>query len=255
MTHPFFQHARRPRVFAHRGLLTPELVAEGVAENSVAAIAAAQAAGTEFIESDCRVTSDGVVVLWHDPTLERVTGDPRGVDEVTAHELAELMATRGGLAVMKDVLRDFPETRFNIDVKADAAAQPAGRIAAGHWERTLLTSFATQRRLAALEAAGQERPATSADASIVTALVPAVALRARKRIARLLAGIDAVQIPERYRGARVLSRRLISAAHDNGVEVHVWTINDPDRMRRLADLGVDGVTTDRADLALSVLPE
>jgi glycerophosphoryl diester phosphodiesterase len=255
MSHPFFQGARRPRVLAHRGLLAPGLSEEGIAENSVAAIAAAQAAGVEFIESDCRLTADGVVVLWHDETLARVAGDRRVLTEVTARELAEIMAPRGGLAVLQDVLRDFPETRFNIDVKADAAAVPAGRIAAEHWDRVLLTSFAAERRLAALHAAGEPRPATSADAAIVRALVPAVTLRARKRVARLLEGVDALQVPERHRGMRVVTPRLVSAAHENGVEVHVWTINDPARMRSLIALGADGITTDRADLALSTLQD
>ena len=68
---------------------------------------------------------------------------------------------------------------------------------------------------------------------------------------RALAGVDALQVPERQRRLRIVTPRLIAAAHRHGVEVHVWTVNDPADMRRLVDLGVDGIVTDRADVALA----
>ena len=52
---------------------------------------------------------------------------------------------------------------------------------------------------------------------------------------------------------RVVTPRLIEAAHAHGVEVHVWTVNDPADMLRLVDMGVDGIVTDHADLALETL--
>ena len=253
MTHPFLTGTRRPRVLAHRGLVTTEMAADGIAENSIAAFAAAQAAGAEYVESDCRMTADGVVVLFHDDSLERVTGDKRAVSDVTLHELADLMASRGGLPVLRDVLRDFPETRFNIDVKDDAAAVAAGAIVAEHAERVLLTSFSDDRRRIALDAAAPARPATSAGSSLITRLVLASAAGARGRASRLLDGIDALQIPERQKGVRVLRTRLVRWAHEQGVEVHVWTIDDPARMRAVLDRGVDGIVTNRSDLALAEL--
>jgi glycerophosphoryl diester phosphodiesterase len=60
-------------------------------------------------------------------------------------------------------------------------------------------------------------------------------------------------VPERHRRVRILTPRLIAAAHRHGVEVHVWTVNDPAEMRRLIEMGVDGIVTDRADLALETL--
>ncbi|MTE23983.1 glycerophosphodiester phosphodiesterase family protein, partial [Microbacterium sp. ZXX196] len=151
--HPYFAAQEKPRILAHRGLVTADMAGDGIAENSVAAIAAAHAAGATYVESDCHLTADGVVVLFHDPRLTRVTGDDRAVAEVTHEELEGLMAARGGLATMADALEAFPEVRFNIDVKADAAADPAGRIASAHAERVLLTSFDDRRRGRALAAA------------------------------------------------------------------------------------------------------
>lgn len=271
--HPYFLGTPRPRVFAHRGLVTAEAAARGIVENSRAAFAAAVAAGADYVESDCHLTADGETVLAHDADLARVFGDPRAVAEVTREELAALMADRGGLLTLTEALEDHPGIRLNLDVKAAAAAEPAGRIAARHAERVLLTSFSEQIRRAALAAATREcatlgrsrvdrgagghapvaRPATSPGRAGLARVLLALAVRSRARTDRALAGLDALQIPERYRAIPVLSPRLISAAHRAGVEVHVWTVNDPERMRELVELGVDGVITDRADLALATL--
>lgn len=256
--HAYFQGAVRPRVLAHRGLVTPQMRADGIVENTVAAIAAAHGAGAIYVESDCHLTADGEVVLFHDADLARVADDPRRIADVEFGELEGIMAPKGGLATLAQALDAFPDTRFNIDVKAAAAAVPAGRAVAPHADRVLLTSFDDMRRRRALEAArvAGGAPATSAGRVIVIdALVAAHLLPVDALAAYVLRGVDALQIPERQGAIRVLTRRLLRTAHRHGVEVHVWTVNDPDDMRRLADLGVDGIVTDRADLALEVLGE
>ena len=52
---------------------------------------------------------------------------------------------------------------------------------------------------------------------------------------------------------RVVGRRFLDAVHGGGAQVHVWTVNDPDAMRRLLDEGVDGIITDRPDLLNEVV--
>ncbi len=257
MTHHYLSAPASPRVFAHRGLVTPALAEQGIAENTFASFEAAEAAGALYIESDCHLTSDGVAVLFHDSDLRRVAGDPRAIAAVGHAELAALMAERGGLLTLEDALERFPRTRFNLDVKAALAAEQMGRIVAPYAERVLLTSFDDESRLRALAAARAARastsPATSPGRSALVKLLLAVTLGGRRARARALAGFDALQIPERHGAIRVLSPRLIDAAHEAGVEVHVWTVNEPARMRELVALGVDGIITDRADLALSTL--
>jgi glycerophosphoryl diester phosphodiesterase len=254
MTHPWFA-PDRPRVLAHRGLIPP--TAEGVAENSFAAVASAHAAGAAYVESDCHLTSDGEVVLFHDDDLTRVTGDSRKIAEVTLRELESLMADRGGLVTLRQALDSFPTLRFNFDVKAAAAAAPVGRGVARYGDRVLLTSFSDRRRreaLAAAAAAGATTlPATSAGNGTVARVLGALASRSPGLVKKALAGIDALQIPERRGALRVLSPRLIAAAHRHDVEVHVWTVNEADDMIRLLDAGVDGLVTDRADRALAVI--
>ena len=133
--HPWFTASAPPRVLAHRGLVTATDAADGIVENSFAAVTSAHAAGAAYVESDCHLTSDGEVVLFHDVDLRRVTGDPRPIAHVTLHELDDLMSSRGGLVTLRQALETFPGLRFNIDVKAAAAAVPAGRIIAAHAER------------------------------------------------------------------------------------------------------------------------
>ena len=256
MTHRWFEGATRPRVLAHRGLLTAEDVAHGVVENSFAAVAAAHAAGAVYVESDCHLTADGTVVLFHDDDLSRVTGDPRPIAAVTAAELDALMASRGGLITLTQALEAFPTLRFNLDVKAKDAAADVGRIVAPHAQRVLLTSFSDERRRAALAAVERvglgARPATSAGSATIGRVLSALAARSSRLVGRALTGIDALQVPERRGRLRVLTPRFIAAAHRHQVEVHVWTVNDPTDMRRLVAMGVDGLVTDHADIALGL---
>jgi len=242
-------------VLAHRGLVTAEGEQSGVWENSAAAVAAAHASGADYVETDCRVTADGDVVLFHDETLARLVDDGRPVSAVSTAELRELFEDHGGLLTVADALASFPVTRFNIDVKADAAVDPLGPALAAHTARVLVTSFSDRRRRAAvaavMRAGAAMRPAVSGGSTTIAALRAASA--AHLSPARLLRDIDAVQIPERRGPLRVLTPSLIRAAHRHDVEVHVWTVNDADDMRRLVEHGVDGIVTDRADVALSVL--
>ncbi len=259
--HPWFRGVRKPRVLAHRGFV-PGRKADGagagadhaeIVENTLAAFAAAHAAGAPYVESDCHLTADGVVVLFHDDDLTRISGDPRKVADVTHADLARIMEDRGGLMTAAEALEAFPDLRFNLDVKAAAAALPLGRIVAPHADRVLLTSFSDRRRREALEAARTAGgfPATSAGQATVARALVASRL-GRAALSRAVAGIDALQVPERVGVLRVVTRRFVRAVHAVGVEVHVWTVNDADAMRRLLDLGVDGLVTDRADVAIAV---
>lgn len=254
--HPYLS-PDAPRVLAHRGLVTPDAAALGVVENSFAAVAEAHAAGALYVESDCHATADGTIVLFHDDDLQRVADDPREIADVRLPELEEIMAERGGLITLAQALDAFPDLRFNLDVKAAAAAEGVGRLVAAHAERVLVTSFSDDRRLEALaaaRAAGAARPpATSPGSATVARLVAARALRRKGHVRALLDGLDALQVPERQGPLRIVTRGFVRDAHAHGVEVHVWTVNDDDDMRRLLDLGVDGLVTDRADAALAMV--
>lgn len=257
MTHPYLAAASNPKVLAHRGFVSETLAASGIVENTRVAFASAVLAGADYLETDCRLTRDGRVVLCHDRDLARITGERRTVASATYRELAATMADRGGLLTLSEVLEEFPNARVNVDVKTAAAADAVGRCVAPHADRVLVTSFSDATRLRTLRASaavvGSRRPATSPGRRTLVSALAAIAARSRAGIARACAGVDALQIPERQGLLRVLSPRLIDEARRLGVEVHVWTIDDPQRMRELVQMGVSGVITDRTDLAFDAL--
>lgn len=239
--------------FAHRGgAYHPEI--EGL-ENTMAAFEHAVALGYTHLETDVHTTSDGVLLAFHDSVLDRVT-DSTG--RIAAMTLAEVRAARIGshhqVPTLAELFDAFPSARFNIDLKARAAAPALATFLdeRGAWARVIVTSFSpttlrTFRRLSR----GQAR--TGAHPLEVAAYVALPSAR----LARLVTPGRpvALQIPHRRGPLVVASRRLVERAHANGLGVHVWTIDDPDEMRALLDRGVDGLMTDRTDLLKDVLVE
>ncbi|MBX3067989.1 MAG: glycerophosphodiester phosphodiesterase [Cryobacterium sp.] len=236
-----------PRVLAHRGL------AIEAPENTLLSFAKALALGVNIIETDVWASADGLAIISHDEDLKRVAGRDVRVDQLTARELSRIPLGEGqGLVTLSEALEAFPDARFNIDLKTDQVVDPAvdAIAAAQASNRVLLTSFRERRRRAAI----RKLPDVATSLSIESVARLLVALRTRKSAAkRILAGITAVQIPERWSILPVLSPGLISLVHSYDVEVHVWTVNEEADMRRLLDLGVDGLVTDRADLAVKVI--
>jgi len=237
-----------PRVLAHRGL------AIEAPENTMLAFAKAIAVGARYIETDVHASHDGVAVVAHDEDLARVAGRSVRVDQLTMPELRRVELGEGqGFSSLAEVLDAFPETRFNIDIKSAAAVQPAVDAIrkADAIERVLVTSFSEQRRRSALAALPEV--VTSASARRFVAALVSGKLGFSPAVRRSLRGLAAVQVPERALGMRVTTARMLRRLRAAGVEVHVWTVNDPVRMRELLALGVDGIVTDRVDLALDVV--
>lgn len=239
-----------PRVLAHRGL------ALDAPENTLLSFLAALARGATHLEIDVHASLDGIAMISHDADLQRVAGRAVRVDQLTASELQRVdLGRRQGFPTLAEALDAFPDARFNIDIKAADAVLPTveaiRRARATH--RVLVTSFDGRRSRGAVRML--PGVATSASGVGIALLIVALALHVRPAVGRVLRDIQAVQIPERSYGIRILTPRLIRAAHRAGVEVHVWTVNDRDDIRRLFTEGVDGVVSDRADLALEVLAE
>jgi len=234
-----------PRILAHRGLSTD------APENTVLAFLQALSHGATHLETDVHASRDGVAVITHDPTLAL---DGTAVNSLTMAELGRIDLGQGqAYCSLAEALAAFPEARFNIDIKSADAVLPTARAIrrAAAASRVLLTSFSETRRRRALRAV--PGAATSASAAGVAGLVTVLALRQHWVLPRLLRGIDAVQVPESAGRLRIVTPRLIRRMHGIGVEVHVWTVNDPARMATLLRMGVDGLVTDRCDLAAQVV--
>jgi len=240
--HPFLA-VERPgavRAIAHRG-------GGGPLENTLAAFSAAVALGYRHLETDLHVTRDGVLVVAHDPTLFRVAGDPRRVSDLTLTELGEVRIGGSERVPTFDELVDaFPDARLTVDLKCDAAVAPMVRLLERRPElldRLCLGSFSTARVAAVRERFGERLMTAATPREIVRLLV---AVRLRRRPPRIEAGC--VAVPERYpesgRGFAVGDTRFIETVAELGPAVHVWTVNDPGRMRALVAAGVSGIVTD-----------
>jgi glycerophosphoryl diester phosphodiesterase len=237
-----------PRVLAHRGLATT------APENTMLAFMEAIALGVSHVETDVHASLDGVSIISHDETLQRVAGRPERVADLTAEELAAVPLGLGQtLPSLAEALDAFPDTRFNIDIKSADAVIPTVQAVrdARARDRVLLTSFSEQRRRAAVQLLPGVATSASAPRFVAALLAAASGLRPLQRLA--LRGLDALQVPEKTLGLTVSTPRILEAFHRLGIEVHVWTVNEVADMRRLLDAGIDGLVTDRADLALEVI--
>ncbi len=241
-----------PRLIAHRGLTVD------AAENTLDAFSAALDAGATHLELDVHATRDGEVIVVHDPSLARVLGRSDrmpAVSDLTLSEIRDLAGPSLSVCTLVELLRKFPAARLNIDVKAADAAVATGRIVAAEQAqaRVLLTSFSAQRRRTALRE--QTGAATSASAGATLVATVAARMGLQFIVDTALRRVDAVQIPERIVGIRTTTADMIDRFHRAGVEVHVWTINDPSDMDRVLDVGADGVVTDRVDLLAGLVAD
>ncbi|MEV4320508.1 glycerophosphodiester phosphodiesterase [Actinocrispum sp. NPDC049592] len=239
-----------PRAFAHRGWHLGDL--SGM-ENSLSAFRRAVQEGYSYIETDVHATADGVVVVHHDDELDRTT-DGRGiVARLPWRKVSQArIGGREPISRLEDVLEELPDARFNIDVKTDSAIEPVAELLrrTNSLDRVCLASF-SDSRLQRLRGRIGPKLITSMGPRSVAALWAAGRLWA-PRAWRAIRGRMA-QVPVSQGMLTVVDRRLISAAHRRGMEVHVWTIDDPAQMNRLLDLGVDGLVTDQPGVLRDVL--
>ncbi|MGW5157557.1 glycerophosphodiester phosphodiesterase family protein [Nonomuraea wenchangensis] len=231
-----------PLAFAHRGG-----AAEG-AENSAAAFERAVGLGYTYLETDAHATADGVLLAFHDHTLDRVTDQRGRISELPYRAVRRArIAGVHEIPLMEDLLGTWPEARFNIDVKEAAAIAPLAEAVrrTNAYDRVCLTSFSDERLVLAKAALGRD-VCSSLGPRGVAALRAAAATSGYGRLLTRLSrsGVPCAQVPIGFRGLRVTTSRLIRTAHAIGMQVHVWTVNDPARMEQLLDLGVDGIMTD-----------
>lgn len=208
--------------------------------------------GYRYLETDVHLTSDGVVVAFHDLVLDRVTDRTGAISETT---WADVSAARidgiGTIPRLSDLLGSFPEARFNIDPKSDAVLEPLlGELqGADVMERVCIGSFSDARI---------QRARVRLGPALCTSIGPHAI--ARLRAASLGAPVGkiegaCVQVPLDVRGVSVVTPRFIRESHQRDLMVHVWTINDAEEMVRLLDLGVDGIMTDRPRVLRRVLED
>jgi glycerophosphoryl diester phosphodiesterase len=243
--HPFLDRGDRPLAFVHRG------GASEAAENSAEAFRRAVELGFRYFETDVHATADGVVLAFHDERLDRLT-DGRGL--VERQTWAQVSRVRIGgtepIPLLADLLEEFPDARFNIDAKHDAAVAPLADLLlrTSALDRVCVASF-SDRRLARLAALLGPRACLSMGRSGVVRLWLAATSGRRVPLPRA----DCAQVPLRFGPVTVVDRRFVDTAHRLGLQVHVWTVDEAAEMERLLRLGVDGLMTDRPAVLRDVL--
>jgi len=215
------------------------------------AFRAAVELGYRYLETDVHSSSDGVIVAFHDPDLHRTCGLGGVIGELTWSEISTArVADTEPIPRLDDLFEEFPDARFNIDCKSDPAVPGLVAAIRRHraLERVCLAAF-SDRRLARLR--------LELGPGLLTALGPAevAGLRTLGSAAGRWITARAAQVPIRQGPVTIVNRRFVDASHRLGIAVHVWTVDEPDQMRRLLDLGVDGIMTDRPEILRDVLIE
>ena len=246
MTHPYVQSIK-PIAFAHRG------GASDAPENTMPAFQRAMDLGYRYIETDVHATKDGVLLAFHDDDLLRTCGQPGLISEMTYDEVKHFRINGlEPIPLMQEIFDAWPNAMINIDCKADTALLPltAALRGPGILDRVCVGSFSGKRLATLRETFGP---------SLCTSLGPREVAKLRVRSwvgpARSFPGAYAAQVPHKQGPLTITDRKFVDEAHDSGLKVHVWTIDDPAEMHQLFDLGVDGIMTDRPQVLKDVMIE
>jgi glycerophosphoryl diester phosphodiesterase len=269
--------ARRVIAFAHQGGSF-----EGPS-STLAAIEHALSVGANAIELDVHATKDRRVVVCHDESVDRTTnhhGEIAGLslaelsemdnaywwiegDVVTPHRTASEYLLRGrapgdrryGVSTLEEVVAAFPGVLLNLDIKRTSPdVEPYESLLFDELKRLEITdsvivaSFHDEaiQRFRALASGVATSAATIETATFYFSLLEG---------APVVPAVSAFQVPATYGEVEVVTESFVEAAHRAGVAVHVWTINDLEEMRRLVDLGVDGLISDRPTPLAALLKE
>lgn len=260
---PYVLHDK-PLFFAHRGgsLLAPE--------NTITAFERGVSCGADALELDIQATSDGEIVVIHDPTVDRTTDGSGPVASYTLEKLQSLdagyhLSLDGGntypfrgqgitIPTLREVFERFPQMRINIDLKESTPAREQCL-----WEliqdyqahdRVLVASGDLHVPIIRFRQLTAGLVATSASEQEIRAFFWCVRIYASRW---LRPAYDALQVPEMYGNIRIVSPAFVRAAHRLGLDVHVWTVDERSDMERLLALGVDGIMTDRPDVLAEAL--
>ena len=239
-------------------------------ENTMLAFRKAAELPIDGLEIDIHSTADGVLVVFHDATLERTTNGNGSIQDYTFAELQQLDAgyrftSDGGqtfpfrgqgitIPPLAEVFESFPNLWINIDMKQETPSlvRSFSDLIRQHnvAHRLCVGSFSNQT-VADFRRACPEVVRTTSHAEVVRLFV-----LSKLRLDRFYWGRGhALQIPEvdEDSGLRLVTPRFVQAAHRNNIALHVWTVNEPADMQRFMDMGVDGLISDHPDWALRLL--
>jgi glycerophosphoryl diester phosphodiesterase len=249
--------------FAHRG------ASKEFPENTMPAFASAVQLGADFIETDIHITRDNKFAVIHDDSVERITNGTGKVTDYTMNELKRLDAgynftADGGksypfrgkgitLSSLDELLEAFPSCKFNLDIKEKNPEQIkyfADIIEKYKAHDRIITA---SKYLSNLKAVRKIKPAIATSFSVLETL--GILFLYKSGLIFLKSNFKGIslQIPEKYGNFNVVNKSFIKQVHEKDLQVHVWTVDDEDDMRRLIEFGVDGIMSNDPALLLKVL--
>jgi glycerophosphoryl diester phosphodiesterase len=242
-----FLDGATPLAMAHRGGAIEHL------ENSMPAFEACVAMGYRYLETDLRVTADGVLAVFHDATLERVTDRSGRIEHLTWKQVSDArIGGREPILRLEDLLGAWPDVRFNLDMKAAGVLAPLVRTVRRlqvH-DRICLASFSDARLAAARRIFGTSVCTSLGPRGVAALRLSSYSPRAAG-LARTTAGC--AQVPLQLGGRALVDERFVATAHARGLQLHVWTVDTEKEATTMLDLGVDGIMTDRPAMLRDLL--
>jgi glycerophosphoryl diester phosphodiesterase len=269
--------SRRVIAYAHQGGSF-----EGPS-STLAAIEWSLAGGATAVELDVHATGDRQIVVSHDETVDRTTNHHGEIAELSLAQLRDMdnaywwiageAVTPGradgeyvhrakaprdrdfALATLEEVSQRFPGVLLNLDIKRSSPdVEPYEELLADELRRlertgsVIVASF-LDHAIQAFRALAPEVATSAATGETATFYFSLQEGSAKVPPAQ------ALQVPATFGDVTVVDERFVEAAHEAGLAVHVWTINEEDEMRAMVDLGVDGIVSDRPTRLAQVLKE
>jgi glycerophosphoryl diester phosphodiesterase len=275
MSNPWLE--RRVLNWAHQG------GAKEAPSSTLFALRRAVAAGADALELDVHMTSDGVLVVCHDATVDRTTDGAGAIADLTFDEVRRLdnaywfvpgsvvdhentdpraYVHRGKaaddpafrIATLDEVLDEFTGVFLNFDIKQTAPAVTS-------YEAPLAEALLRHGRTGDAIVASFDDVALERFRAVAPGIHTSCATNATAEFFRAVRAGErpspsphvALQVPPTFGDIVVVDEAFVTAAHENGLAVHVWTIDGEEQMAALVDLGVDGVMTDRPTALEGVL--
>ena len=230
-------------VLAHRGGSIESF------ENTIESFYYSQSLGCKFIETDVQVSSDGIPYIFHDETLTRLLNKNTVFSDLHSNEIDNLrIFDSHKIPRLDETLQTFPDMYFQIDVKTDAVAMPALEVIyqCKAEDRVCIASF-NSSRLSRVNNKYPELCLSMGPNEVGKMLLSSFGLYNKTIIG------DCLQVPMYYYGIKVVTKRFVDFVHSKGLKICVWTINDEKTFKKLIDMGVDGIITDKPKLLFEIL--
>ncbi|HWO78278.1 MAG TPA: glycerophosphodiester phosphodiesterase [Bacillus sp. (in: firmicutes)] len=266
--HPFLE-TKKPLVIAHQG------GADLAPSSTMAAFEKAARLGADVLEFDVHITKDGHLVAIHDATVDRTTNGTGKVESFTLKELKELDAgfnfqdengnyTYRGKGVkiptVQEIFEAFPNHYMMIEIKHNNPRNRMDEVVQKLWElidtydmadQTLVVSF-DQSIVDSFQHFSGNQVALGGGRGEVKNFVISSMLSIQPLYRPK---VHAFQLPLHVGEIDLTKDYIIENAHNRGMRIYYWTINDKETMEKLIDRGADGIITDRPDLLLEILAE